>query len=432
MHSPLPDASALEAGIVEDTQPSRLSRVQDNVRNLLRNSRFGSVQTSPPATPPRNQHHHQQQQWNALPTPPQSPTRYPRTPPQPLPSPSAESSASTLSPPSTPSNEEVPAVHFAHSSIRHTLQQMAHQSALFNTRAVAALDHPDLSDPEVAVYVQRRQRGAWKRSRNGSGHGHGRKRRHVVAPRARHEAGSSGCLLCVLAALLLSAVVATYLVFATASTTDITPTFHILFILGIILATIVFAHTVVRLFLCSSSSRNAHKVIIVPAPRPKHHRQHHDHPRHIMPAIQGEATAFIPATPIPVHMPADTEVRPDSREALPTASAEITTPPTTNWDKDPDIVANPPPAYGRWRGSVRANPDLLHWQAVLPSPEPALPSPTYEEAMLAQRTGPPSYVTRESPARRVERTLSEGPTVQEQSADPEMVEGRGIGMGGWL
>ncbi|KAK3713351.1 hypothetical protein LTR37_008543 [Vermiconidia calcicola] len=431
MHSPLPDASALEAGILEDTQPSRLSRVQDNVRNLLRNSRFGSVQSSPPATPPRTQHHfQQQQQWNALPTPPQSPTRYPRTPPQPLPTPSAESSASTSSPPPTPDNE-VPAVHFAHSSIRHTLQQMAHQSALFNTRAVAALDHPDLSDPEVAVYVQKRQREAWKRTRNG----HGRKRsRHVIA-RREAVSSSSGCLLCVLAALLLSAIVATYLVLATASTTDITPTFHILFILGIILATIVFAHTVVRLFLCSSNSRNARKVIVVPAPRPKHHRQHHNHPHRNLPAVQSEAAAFVPATPIPVHMPTDDEVRPDSREALPTAAAEIATPPT-NWDKDPDIVANPPPAYGRWRGSVRANPDLLHWQAVLPSPvdsnAPALPSPTYEEAMLAQRTGPPSYVTRESPARRVERTLSDGPAVREQSADPEMVEGRGIGMGGWL
>jgi hypothetical protein len=81
------------------------------------------------------------------------------------------------------------------------VQQMAHQSALFNSRAVAALDHPDLSDPSLAVYVQQkaetRQQRAWKRSRHG-------KKRHVAA-----QAGSSQCLLCVLSALLLAAIVAT-------------------------------------------------------------------------------------------------------------------------------------------------------------------------------------------------------------------------------
>ncbi len=130
-------------------------------------------------------------------------------------------------------------------------------------------------------------------------------------------------------------------------------------------------------------------------------------------------------------MPAD-EVRPDSREAEPTATADIEV--VNGWDKDIESVPNPPPAYGRWRGSVRANPDLLHWQ-VLPSPvgsdAPELPSPTYEEAMAAQRTGPPSYVTRESPARRTERREvgDEAAEAQAHSAEPEMVEGAGIGFG---
>jgi hypothetical protein len=83
---------------------------------------------------------------------------------------------------------------------------------------------------------------------------------------------------------------------------------------------------------------------------------------------------------------------------------------------------------------VRANPDFLHWQAI-PSPvdsdAPELPSPTYEEAMAAQRTGPPSYVTRESPARRTERRevgdVAAG--VQADAVEPEMVEGTGIGLG---
>lgn len=47
MPSLLPDSRNLEAGIVEDPSPSRLSRVHDNVRDLLRRSVFGSVSSSP-------------------------------------------------------------------------------------------------------------------------------------------------------------------------------------------------------------------------------------------------------------------------------------------------------------------------------------------------------------------------------------------------
>ena len=128
-------------------------------------------------------------------------------------------------------------------------------------------------------------------------------------------------------------------------------------------------------------------------------------------------------------MPAD-EVRPDSRDAQPTASAALEPPPLV-WDKDGNNMKNPPPAYGRWRGSVRANPDLLHWQAVS-SPQdpgtPALPSPTYEETMAAGRTGPPSYVTRDSPARRRE-VREAGPEAHTQAVEPEMVEVGSAGLG---
>ena len=138
-------------------------------------------------------------------------------------------------------------------------------------------------------------------------------------------------------------------------------------------------------------------------------------------------------------MPTDDEVRPDSREAEPTATADLGVS-VVDWDKDVEALPNPPPAYGRWRGSVRANPDLLHWQPV-PSPvdhhTPDLPSPTYEEAVTPQRTGPPSYVTRATPAREregqdvgvgvdVAGVQAQAATVED--AAPEMVEGRGIGL----
>ena len=47
MRSPLPDSSNLEAGILEDAVPSRLSCVHDNVRDLLRQSVFGAFHVSP-------------------------------------------------------------------------------------------------------------------------------------------------------------------------------------------------------------------------------------------------------------------------------------------------------------------------------------------------------------------------------------------------
>lgn len=197
MHSPLPDASALEAGILEDETPSRLSRVQDNVRNLLRTSRFGSVHSSPPASPtrPPNLNHD-------MPTPPETPTHRTQRQPEVLPSPSAESTTSTSTTSSSPAQAgQIPGILFPPASYRHAVQQMAHQSALFNSRAVTALNHPDLSDPSLTVYVQHktesRHQRAWKRSRHGG-------KRHVAA-----NAGSSQCILCVLAALLLSAIVAT-------------------------------------------------------------------------------------------------------------------------------------------------------------------------------------------------------------------------------
>lgn len=222
------------------------------------------------------------------------------------------------------------------------------------------------------------------------------------------------------------------------TSSNITTTFHVLFILGIILATIVFAHTLIRLLIVSGSFRRGQQVLILPArKRRHHHRRHHarrgdslavQHVRAI-PGLSSDATEYVPATPIRVQVGTEDEIRPDSRDAVPaTVATEVEA--VDVWDKAPSPIDNPPPAYGRWRGSVRANPDLLHWQAI-PSPidddAQELPSPTYEEAVLAQRTGPPSYVTRDSPARTAGREDVRGSVLQrahaqERVAEPEMVE----------
>lgn len=215
-------------------------------------------------------------------------------------------------------------------------------------------------------------------------------------------------------------------------------TFHVLFILGILLATILFAHTLVRLLFFRRAVPESPRVYVIsPNGRLKRRRRHRQqdyqtqHPREVPTPSDGIAD-FVPPTPIPVHVAAD-EVRPDSREAQPTPSADRA---SRAWETKVDDLPNPPPAYGRWRGSVRANPDLLHWQAI-PSPigpeTPALPSPTYEEAMAAdlQATGPSSYVTRDSPARRRDVQNARPGLAQAQAAEqevvPEMFGARGAG-----
>lgn len=227
------------------------------------------------------------------------------------------------------------------------------------------------------------------------------------------------------------------LIVATTSS-NITTTFHVLFILGIILSTIVFAHTLIRLLLFSGSFKRGQQILILPATNKHQHRRRHHARRgdslavqqvRVMPGLSSDATEFAPASPIRVRMGSMDDVRPNTSDAEPAMRA-TNVEADESWNKSPSPIANPPPAYGRWRGSVRANPDLLHWQAI-PSPidddAQELPSPTYEEAMLAQRTGPPSYVTRESPARTASRddvraSVLRRADAQEQVAEPEMVE----------
>ncbi|KAK0810369.1 hypothetical protein LTR91_012222 [Friedmanniomyces endolithicus] len=403
MHSPLPDSSVLEAGIIEDDRPSRLSRVQDNVRHLLRASIPTSFRSSVIAAPPA----HRATVEDADRTPLQSPLRrHVRIDVGVLPSPSsATTSESTFA----DEGANVPGVLFPPTSYQQQAEHVNHQSTMFNTRAIAALTHPDLTDPSMAIFLQQktqeRQNRAWKRSKN-------RKLRYASN-------------------------------LAIATSRNVSTTFHVLFILGILMATILFAHTVVRLCLFRTVIPDSPRLYIVPNGRLKRRRRHRhrdlpeqnqQHPRG-MPQLQ-DATVdyavmadYVPPTPIPVHVAAD-EVRPDSREAEPSASADRAS--TLAFDKDIDDLPKPPPAYGRWRGSVRVNPDLLHWQAI-PSPTepdtPALPSPTYEEAMATeQRSQPPSYVTRESPARRREMTDGRPGLARAQEVEPEMVEGRGIGL----
>lgn len=193
MQSPLPDATTLEAGIIEDERPSRLSRVHDNVRNLLRTSMLGSVHSSPrltsPVASPRFILTH--------------PALWRERPSEVLPSPSTESVASTDSSSSASStaskqSQRSTDMLLPPRGFNRACREVAHRSAMFNTRAIAALNQPNLSDPSLASIIhadaQERQRHAWKRS----------KRRHTHA-----QSNAPQWLLCVVIGLALGALLAT-------------------------------------------------------------------------------------------------------------------------------------------------------------------------------------------------------------------------------
>ncbi|KAF2753162.1 hypothetical protein EJ05DRAFT_227266 [Pseudovirgaria hyperparasitica] len=107
---------------------------------------------------------------------------------------------------------------------------------------------------------------------------------------------------------------------------------HVLFILVIICTTIFFCHALVRLCMVAMSP---------PLDTPR------------MTNMQ-DTEGFHPVRPIRVHVARDEELADDMDE-------ESEGSPVESISKGPKI---PPPAYGKWRSSVRVDPNLLHWQRV--------------------------------------------------------------------
>jgi len=148
MRSPLPDSSNLEAGIVDDALPSRLSRVHDNVRDLLRRSVFGSVTSTPAASPRDSPGDH------VAANPPMHPAAQRHSP-----------AASTIS-----SSDEVPGVLFPPWRPQPDIPSMANATPPDSTPR----NHPDMSQNAMSVFLQQkqqqrhqhRQHKAWKRPRS--------------------------------------------------------------------------------------------------------------------------------------------------------------------------------------------------------------------------------------------------------------------------
>ncbi|RMY46366.1 hypothetical protein D0863_15861 [Hortaea werneckii] len=386
MHSPLPDSAALEAGLFEDQQPSRLSRVQNNVRNLLRSSNPFSAPHPSPIASPREvrqscaENHHQSHLNLRLPHEEADPA---------IPLPTSASSDSN-----NYASRDVPGILFpplAHH--QRAPRDEVPRPSLSDTSQEALLGHPDMSDSSIAALLQQkeenRQKRAWKRSQH--------QRRYHRSHRKR----TCRWALCLVSGLLLIAIVASYLVLSTASTAT-SSTFHVLFILGILMSTIVFVHSLAQACIFKRHGKsNVPRIDVLSNDRLKRRqRRHRQHGyRHCESTASPDVADvdYVPPTPI----------------------------------QDIDILPHPPPAYGRWRGSVRANPDLLHWQPI-PSPidpeTPALPSPTYEEAMQEHCSGPesksPVCAHRESPERRREVRTARPELARSQAVEPEVVEER--------
>ena len=204
MHSPLPDASALEAGILEDERPSRLSRVQDNVRHLLRASVVESLRGSSltPPDSPVNVH-----VTDPLATPPQvhfDAARQPDVLLSPVSSTTAESEHDALlGGHGRPSPGARATLFPASTRYRDAIAEMAHQSCVFNSRAMAALGKTKVADsgstPSPQHKTRSRGQGAWKRPKHRGG----------TKSRKRNQSIEVQCAICVLSSLLLASVVAT-------------------------------------------------------------------------------------------------------------------------------------------------------------------------------------------------------------------------------
>lgn len=150
---------------MQDERPARLSHVEDNVRTLLPTSIFSSVRDSGLASPTS-------ERQSFTPVAARNAT---------LSSPSLH-----FTTPGTGHDDNVPGVLFPPVAYRPQDQAVSP-------------DHPDLSDTELALYLQQksanRQDRAWKRSKSQK---HKRSKSHV-----------SRCLVCGVSGIWLVAMVAT-------------------------------------------------------------------------------------------------------------------------------------------------------------------------------------------------------------------------------
>ncbi|KAK0509151.1 hypothetical protein JMJ35_008522 [Cladonia borealis] len=209
---------------------------------------------------------------------------------------------------------------------------------------------------------------------------------HVNDPKLRHKIFGS-----LFFGTLLTLVLTTYLALATSNILG-GPTFHAVFIFVILVLTIIFSHYLIRLCMLSlhprkrfgSSNRNKknNKESRMQWPGDGYTDDFKDDDPDL------EAGFARPREPIRVTMVQDEELGGRNGAVLEEQGEE---------DDAEKELPPPPPAYGLWRSSVRADPNLIHWQSVPPTP--SYPPSTLQgetRALVLARNGrehrPPSYV----------------------------------------
>ncbi|EEA18782.1 hypothetical protein EYB25_008882 [Talaromyces marneffei] len=146
-------------------------------------------------------------------------------------------------------------------------------------------------------------------------------------------------IICAVTGLLLLMLISLYLVYAISFTTLEGQTYHIFFILLIMIIAMVFCHSFARTCLLATKIARYGATGL-----------------HRVPSVVGPLGYAQPSQPIHVVLARDEEIIIESAAADGSNNVSAATAPTK--------LTAPPPAYGLWRSSVRINPNLLYWQRV--------------------------------------------------------------------
>ncbi|KUL86806.1 hypothetical protein ZTR_04824 [Talaromyces verruculosus] len=163
-------------------------------------------------------------------------------------------------------------------------------------------------------------------------------------------------VICAVSGLLLLMLISLYLVYAINFTTLEGQTYHIFFILLIMIFAMVFCHSFARTCLLATKIARYGSTGL-----------------HRVPSVVGPLGYAQPAHPIHVVLARDEEIVIEGAAADGTNNTSAATAAATK-------LTAPPPAYGLWRSSVRINPNLLYWQRVDNAPKPGTtPLTTHNE-----------------------------------------------------
>lgn len=141
------------------------------------------------------------------------------------------------------------------------------------------------------------------------------------------------------------------------------PALQIAFILLILAFGITTTHALITIFLFRLSTHRRASLLPTTQPKPygticeKKPCAHCGCGDDVLPR---DDSLYAPKSAIRVHLCRDEKLRQEKKGCTRHSSSYA-----TQQDNSSQVsIATPPPAYGVWRCSVRADPDLLHWQRV--------------------------------------------------------------------